>query len=127
MPKSPRSAAALLCSGLVAFCAPVSAQVQLGMDELKALVTDNTVDVRNLSGGQDFRVHYAASGQMIVQRSDAVEIHGRWDVRVDGSHCVSVDREVCAKVVKNADGTYMRIVDGVPSFKWMRITRGKDL
>ena len=34
--------------------------------------------------------------------------------------------EVCAKVEKNADGSYTRVVNGVPSFKWTRITPGKD-
>lgn len=30
-----------------------------------------------------------------------------------------------AWVAKNADGTHTRIVDGVPTIKWTRITPGK--
>lgn len=116
----------VLLIALTAASGAATAQDTLGMAEVKSLITEKTVDIVILSSGQPFRSYHAASGDMIVQRADAMEFAGRWKVREDGSHCVYFDRESCGKLSKNADGTYTRIVDGVPTFRWVKITPGKD-
>ncbi|MDH4174303.1 MAG: hypothetical protein OEV97_11245, partial [Betaproteobacteria bacterium] len=103
-----------------------SAQGPLGMAELKALIAGKTIDYQSLSDGKYWRAYYENSGQLLVQRDDALEFSGKWSVRADGSHCHSFNDEVCAKIEKNTDGSYMRIVNGVPAFKWLKIKPGKD-
>jgi hypothetical protein len=100
---------------LFALLLPVLAQAQatLSMAEVKTLITDKTVDIHNLSTGLPFRAYHAASGEMIVQRADAMEFSGRWSVRADGAHCVYFDVESCGSLSKNA-------------FTWLKVTPGKD-
>lgn len=126
MPRTPTTASLLLCAAVAAFSVPASAQGSLGMAEVKALITDKTVDIHNLSTGLYFRAYYAASGDMIVQRADAMEFAGRWSVRPDGAHCVYFDVETCGKIEKNTDGAYTRAVGGKPAYRWLKVTPGKD-
>lgn len=95
------------------------------MADIKALITGSTVDVHRLSDGAMFRNYYTASGDVILQRADAAEFPGRWSVRADGTLCVFFDAEVCGSTEKNADGTYTRIVNGAPAFRWLKVTPGK--
>jgi hypothetical protein len=104
---------------------PALAAEPMGMAEVKALITGRTVDIQNLSSGQAFRAYYAESGDVIIQRADAMEFSGRWSLRPNGMHCVYFDVENCGTIQKNADGTYTRIVGGKPAFKWLKITPGK--
>lgn len=97
----------------------------LGAAEIKVLVTGNTVYLERLSDGERFRNYFADSGDVILQRPDAMEFTGRWSVRGDGSHCVFFAEESCGKITKNADGTYTRIARGI-AFRWLKITPGKD-
>jgi hypothetical protein len=112
--------AALATSGTFA-----SAQNLLGMEELKALISGNTVHTENLSNGRTFYVYHGASGELELQREDAAVFSGIWSVRADGTHCVSFNDETCGRIEKNADGTYTRIINGAPAFKWLKITPGK--
>ncbi len=114
-----------LCTALLLVPAVAPAQTTLDVVEVKAMITDRTVDIQNLSTGLHFRAFYAASGEMIVQRADAVEISGRWSVRPDGALCVYFDVESCGGLSKNADGTYTRIVGGKPAFTWFKVAPGK--
>jgi len=117
---------AMLLAALAALSSPGMAQGQLGIAEVRALVSGTTVDILNLSSGQPFRAYFAASGELVIQRPDAVEVAGRWNVREDGSHCVHFDRESCGKLSKNADGSYTRVVDDALAYRWLRVTPGKD-
>jgi hypothetical protein len=115
-----------LLAALAAWPCAAAAQDTLGLAEVKALITDSTVDMQRLSDGASFRTYYAASGDVILQRSDAAAFAGRWSVRADGTLCVYFDVETCGSTEKNADGTYTRIVGGKPAFTWLKVTPGKD-
>lgn len=114
-----------LLTALAAWSCAAAAQDSLGMAQVKALITGSTVVMQRLSDGASFRSYYTASGDVIVQRSDAVEFSGRWSVRADGTLCVYFDVETCGGTEKNADGTYTRIIGGTPAFKWLKVTPGK--
>ncbi len=114
-----------LWAALTAWSCATAAQGALAIDEVKALIAGNTVDVHRLSDGASFRNYFAASGDAILQRADAAEFAGRWSVRADGTLCVFFDTEICGSTEKNADGTYTRIVNGAPTFRWLKITPGK--
>lgn len=115
-----------LLTALAAWSCAAAAQDTLGMAQVKALITGRTVDVHRLSDGASFRNYYAASGDVILQRADAQEFTGRWSLRADGTLCVFFDTEICGSTRKNADGTYTRVVNGAPAFRWLKVTRGKD-
>jgi len=105
---------------------PAAAQNRLGMAELKALISGNTVHFEEISTGRGGRAHHAASGQIEVLRDDGGTFSGLWSVSADGSHCMIVSNEICSRIEKNADGSYTRVINGVPSFRWTKITPGKD-
>jgi hypothetical protein len=37
-----------------------------------------------------------------------------------------VSNEICSRIEKDAGGGYTRVINGVPSFRWTKITPGKD-
>lgn len=115
----------LLLTAVAAWPCVAAAQDTLGMAEVKALITDSTVDMQRLSDEARFRAYYAASGDVILQRSDAAEFAGRWSTRTDGTLCVYFDIETCGSTEKNGDGTYTRNVGGKPAFTWLKVTPGK--
>lgn len=114
-----------LCTALLLVPAVAPAQTTLDVAEVKALITDRTVDIQNLSTGLHFRAFYAAFGEIVVQRTDAMEFSGRWNVRPDGALCIHFGDESCGGLSKNADGTYTRIVGGKPAFTWFKVAPGK--
>jgi hypothetical protein len=113
------------CAALALSSAPATAQSLLGTAEVKTLVSGFTVDTQEIAGGRQWRFYYEPGGQVFVQRDDANVFPGFWSVRTDGALCVSFTYETCGGIAKSADGTYTRIVNGVPSHKWTRITPGK--
>lgn len=112
-------AAALALSG-----SATSAESFLGMAELKALISGNTVQGESAQG-QGFQVYYDASGDLTFQRADGNEFSGRWSVRPDGAHCQFFSEENCGKITRNADGTYTRVVSGAAASRWLKIAPGK--
>lgn len=63
---------------------------------------------------------------MIIQRADAMEFSGRWSLRPNGMLCVYFDMENCGTIHKDGDGSYTRMVEGKPTFRWLKISPGKD-
>jgi hypothetical protein len=116
---------AILGGALAAFSVAASAEGAVGMAELNALISGNTVHAQTLSNGQAFLSYFAASGKIVVQRDDAMEFSGYWSIRPDGSLCVSFSTEACGTIAKNADGSHTRNVGSVPTYRWSRITSGK--
>lgn len=100
-------------------------QGYLNKEELKKLVAGNTVLVEELASGNSFMTYHDPSGAWSLQRADGTRVHGVWSARADGAQCVIIDAEVCARIQKNADGTYARVVDGTPRHKWHKVTSGK--
>ena len=114
-----------LCSAILAVCSSVAAQSTLGMADVKALISGNTVFTVNVATGRTYSLYFDASGEVQLQREDAGVFSGVWSVRADGTHCVSFNDETCGMIEKNADGTYTRVVAGAPPFKWTKISPGR--
>ena len=102
-----------------------TAQDQLGMVEVKSLISGNTVYMQNVENGLHLRMHFTASGQFAVLRDDGATFDGVWSVRPDGTLCTIASNEVCGKLHKHADGTYKREAGGF-AHRWLKITPGKD-
>jgi len=106
---------------------PAAAQNHLGMADLKTLISGNTVHFQNLSSGRTGRAYYAPSGEILIKRDDGVEFAGLWSIGANGAHCLILTHEICAKIEKNADGSYTRVVNGTPELMWTKISPGKAL
>jgi hypothetical protein len=115
-----------LCNALLAFSTSAAAQNTLGMAELKSLINGNTVHFVDIATGRGGRAHHGTSGQIEVLRDDGGTYSGMWGVSANGTRCMIVSNEICSKVRKNVDGSYARVINGVPSAKWTKITPGKD-
>ena len=96
----------------------------LSGDELRALITDKTVQVTRAKDGAQWKVYFGADGKSLS--SDTGE--GSWEVNGSGEHCNSGVRLKCAKVADNGDGSYARLKpNGDVAVTWTTIVDGKDL
>jgi len=118
-------AAILLLTGFLSLSFPASAQNLLGKTELNSLIFGNTVHTENLEHGRSYLAYHRSDGQIEYEGQDGETFGGIWWIRADGTHCVIISHETCARIQKNSDGTYTRLVDGVPWNKWAEISTGK--
>lgn len=122
---SMRCLATMLLLAGAALPAAAWSQSYLNKAELTALLTGNTVHVEDLANGNTFMTYHDPAGAFILLRGDGTKVEGVWSARADGAQCVIIDAEVCARIVKNADGTYTRVVDGTPRHKWHKVVPGR--
>jgi hypothetical protein len=116
-------AAMALASPLAAVCGEPS---YLGADEVRRLITGNTVEAQAEQGGP-YRVYFDASGRRIALQPDG-EQSLPWRILDDGSHCVTTGTgDDCARIGKVADGAYARYREGRIVTQWLRILPGRDL
>ena len=113
-------------AALAASSGPAAAQGFLSMDELKTLITGNTVHFKAVDSGRTGRVYYDAKGEMLVDRDEGATYSGLWSVGTNGLLCINTSGEICGKVRKNADGTYTHMIREVPGYEWPKITAGKS-
>lgn len=112
---------ALLClaSGLV------HAAEEMDADSVKNLITGNTVHAVNAEGVA--QKNYFAPDGKTYRQIDGKTLEGTWHVKEDGSQCVDGMPGGCARIVKNDDGTYDRIVGGNKvRLKWRTVVQGRD-
>jgi hypothetical protein len=98
----------------------------LSADAVRALIVGNTVEVQEPSG-TTFRVYFDADGRRLALQGNA-EYALPWRILPDGNQCVTTaDGDDCARIARNADGTYSRRRDGSTVYRWLRILPGKVL
>ena len=98
----------------------------LSGDEVKALITDKTVNVTRVKDGAQWKAYFGADGTSIT--SGAVSGESTWHVDGEGRHCNEGVKLKCAAVVDKGDGTYARVKpDGSPAVLWTEIVDGKNL
>lgn len=98
----------------------------LSADQVKSLVTGNTVDSEILENGKTFRAYFDPSGTL-YRLQDGKMLEGSWRVQDDGSHCITLKKEFCAQIRNDGDGSYTRIENGSPKLKWHKFTPGRDI
>lgn len=99
------------------------AEKMLSGDEIKALITNKTIDVSLPNGSQKWRQYYAADGSSLRNNGQKSE----WNI--DGNkHCnTAAVNNPCVGIRDNGDGTYSRVNDnGDAVVNWIKIVDGKD-
>lgn len=99
------------------------AEKMLSGDEIKALITNKTVDVSLPNGSKKWRQHFAADGSSARDNGQKSE----WNIDGD-KHCnTAASNAPCAGIRDNGDGTYSRVNDsGEAVVNWTKIVDGKD-
>ena len=114
----------LVFSGFVLFSTGSFAAETLDADAVKKLISGNTVDGLAPNGNTQ-KNYFAPDGTTIRKIGDKL-IEGTWNVKEDGTQCVTGMPGGCAKIVSNGDGTYDRVVEGGGiRLRWVSVTSGK--
>jgi hypothetical protein len=111
----------------VAMAAPAFAATFLTGDEVRKIVSGNTVYFE-VPGKGDFKAYLDSNGEVTRVHEKKI-LEGTWRVKDDGALCVhyaSVD-ERCGTVKTNMDGTYTRVDDANVNNHWKKVVTGKDL
>jgi hypothetical protein len=116
---------ALALSSLFVISTAVQAAETLDAEAVKKLITGNTV--HGLApNGKTQKNYFAPDGKTLREVGGKV-LEGTWRVNDDGTQCVEGMLGGCAKIVRNDDGTYDRVIsDGSSRLKWTAVVNGKD-
>ena len=109
-----------------AYSASHGAQAHLDAKELRELIVGNTIHSEGLPRGYETKAFVDPSGKFLFEISGSI-INGTWKIKEDGVFCVAIAGETCSRVQKIADGTYTRLVDGIPRARWLKVTPGNAL
>lgn len=102
---------ALFFSSTVFSAEPMSA------DGVKNLLTNNTMNCKNLRKNEEFVNYYRDNGTVTKLTSQGEIMHGKWRVTEDGKHCQDWSQEegeCCFPVVDKGNGIYQKLEDGQP-------------
>jgi len=102
---------------------------QLSGEEIRNLVTGNTADVTTfVPQNGKARNYFAADGSGQALNTKGSVVQGKWRITSDNQHCTQWGQrtESCVQVIKQPDGTYNRVRDGVVRATWTKISPGKD-
>ena len=104
----------------------VHAEETLDADAVRKLISGNTVHGLT-TDGKTPSIHFASDGTAIRKEDDGVTREGKWQVKEDGSQCVTGLPGGCAKIIRNDDGTFSRVLpNGTVPLKWTTVVNGKD-
>lgn len=110
---------------------PVWAGTQLNGEQIKQLVSGNTVLALNISQGTDYKNYFAPDGTMISRNESTGQVYKdkRWRISDSGDICSQSagKKETCGQVVDNGDGTYNRMDNGSPRGVWKTISPGNTI
>lgn len=116
---------ALALAGFFVLTATAQAAETLDAVAVKKLITGNTVHGIAPNGNTQ-KNYFAPDGKTYRQTGDKI-IEGTWRVNDDGTQCVEGMPGGCAKIIRNDDGTYDRVIsDGGVRLKWTAVVNGKD-
>lgn len=100
----------------------------LSIDKVKSLVIGNTVEASHLKKDFEFKVYFDLDGVTAYrkQNGDIVKTTYKFE---ENKHCIYwKDKDRCANIVDNGDGTYNRVKPNGKSFvKWIKVVKGKVL
>lgn len=103
------SVLALIFSGSLFSAEPISA------DAVKRLLTNNTMNCKNLRKNKTFTNYYRDNGSVTKLTLKGNKIQGKWRVTDDGKHCHDWgEEEHCLSIIDKGNGTYQKIEAGKP-------------
>ena len=100
------------------------AETRVSSEELKTLLSGNTVEGRYIKWGTTHKMYFEATGKM--RRIDSLnnEEKGAWSVNKNDELCVEVRKERCNEVMKRDDGGYNIYRRGTHKFTFDKILPG---
>jgi hypothetical protein len=99
----------LVAGAILAFTAmagSMAADRVLSADEVKKLISGNTVRVTQINNAKQWSIFFAADGKGYESKDQA---RGTWEIKENGEHCASWAVLKCAKVADIGGGKYARI------------------
>lgn len=111
---------ALFFSGAAISAEPMSA------DALKSLLTNNTMNCKNLKKNEAFTNYYRDDGTVTKLTSNGEKLQGKWRVDDNGQHCQDWGKEegeCCNPVFDQGNGTYLKFEDSEPKAEFT-VTKG---
>lgn len=115
---------------LAAVSGPALAATPLGGDQIRKLVSGNTVSLHSVARGDNYLIYYAPDGSA-VSRSDSngTTVKGVWRITDSGEWCNhwKGGAERCGNVIDNGDGTFNRLENGRLRSVWKQIHPGNTL
>ena len=118
---------------LVALSASASAGTLLSGEQIKNLVSGNTVALHSLAKNINFQIYYAADGSSISHNENSgKKSRGTWRITDSGEWCnywptEKNPEERCGQVIDNGDGTYNRLENGNLRSVWKKIHTGNTI
>lgn len=111
------------------FSVPALAGTPLSGDQVKQLISGNSVEAHSNAKGFDFKTYFAPDGSAVLEGGTGKTFTGAWRINESGEHCVQWKRqkeqkETCAQIVDMGDGTYNRMEEGYPRAVWKKIHPG---
>ena len=112
-------------AGVVLFSSWAHAAETLDADAVKKLITGNTAHGLK-TDGSTMKNYFSPDGKLVRQDGGKI-LEGTWSVKDDGSQCVDGVPGGCARIVRNDDGSYDRVLpNGKVPLKWTSFADGKD-
>ncbi len=107
------------------FSAPALAGTPLSGEQVKQLISGNSVEAHSNAKGFDFKAYFATDGSISSEVNGKTN-KGAWRINDSGEHCSQMTRqkETCAQIVDMGDGTYNRMEEGYPRSVWKKIHPG---
>ena len=103
------------------------ASTPLSGEQIKQLITGNSVELHSNAQGIDFKVYFAADGSAASHNeSNGNRSKGTWRIDDSDKHCTKwgVKNETCGQVLDMGDGSYKRMEEGYPRAVWKKIHQG---
>jgi hypothetical protein len=109
-----------------------SAGETLTGDQIRALITDKTIQAEHLGKGFTFEVYFDPDGKTATRTHKGAKVTTAYSIDGD-EHCLLWNgANRCATIMDNGDGTYSRIntsgrYRGKAVVKWIRFEDGNRL
>lgn len=100
----------------------------LSVEKAKSLIIGSTVYAVHLKKDFEFKVYFDVDGVTAHREQDGDTATTTYKFE-DGKHCIYwKDKDRCANIIDNADGTYNRVNPKGKSFvKWNKVVKGNKL
>jgi len=110
---------------LIALSTSAVAGSALSGDQVKQLITGNSVEAHSNAKGVDFKAYFAADGSASLE-ANGKNRKGVWHINDSGEHCIqwNTQKENCGQIVDMGDGTYNRMEEGYPRAVWKKVHTG---
>lgn len=111
---------------LLTLSATALADTPLTGEQIKQLLSGNTVDVHSNVTGSDFKMYLAADGSIAARAENGNTWGGGWRITDSGEQCTRFEgkSESCGQFVDSGDGSYKRMDGGSPRSIWKKIYPG---